>query len=1090
MIALENIFSHELVQKLGWTLLHFIWQATVIAIIVAVLLRILRGFSANLLYVISCLAMGMIVLLPVVTMQFINVLPSHKEQPEFRIPNTENRSEVAELQPSVINLPSSVVYEPIRREHAGKNYFAAWKQRTVDVLEPVLPHIVTGWLFGVIALSIWHLGGWAQLQKLRKKMVKQVDTSLKDKLNQLSEKLGVNQAVELLESALVQVPTMIGWLRPVILLPAGALTGLNPEQLEAILAHELAHIKRYDYLVNILQTIVEILGFYHPVVWWISHKIRTERENCCDDLAVAVTSDRISYAKALTSMEEIRGRGELAVAASGGNLLSRIRRLIGKDSSEKTFSWIPAVTVVVMLIAIAIPTTLALATKSDSGKSELNTEARVESELEVSKSKLRQLGLAAVMYADEHEGKLPETLDVLKPYLAAEQVRFWVQNNVVYLGKGRSRKEKTLSKIPVAYDKSMFESKQGTNVLFADAHVEFLETERLKELGISKTSVQIEMRLLYVGEEFMDELNRIFSFKPDSHTWLDDLQVTSLFQAIRKVKDAKMLTAPRATVMDNEMAQYFMGQEVPSISGYTEPNNPAEKPEPIIDYKKIGTICELTPHVSPDKRNVLLEFELQISQLIGFEERIYKGQYKEQVPQVETKTIAKSISTPDGKTLFLDGGVMTLYEKKKSTAAENISDSNDMIKEKKRLIILFKPDVLTQEETGAFGSGDVGPQNLDTSMMSRYGQGELPPGFGGGYEAIAPDTSKLQIEVPPVSRLPESWSLNYDDGLTSDGGKRWPANMAENLVSLEVTPRPFDDSDESWKKETFEFDIRSIPSGATMGSISLRPEPEFGEMRRKIFQPDKYMLNYTREWGKPGNNFRMNCGAFLLDLSKPGMYDLQFSPKLGEVEITGSAGGCYAVNFEKIDRGLPVRGFAYINRQKEYTLDGLPPGTYRLSAVTQQQNGNVLVSRAEVTVKSEEKVTVDIAPPLKGDCSLTGSILGRQKTYSIEGPVPYQAQGEWFVLIREPDSGDIVSTFAYEALTMDSLYVVRGDNIKQDTTDRASYKISGIVPGEYTVTVIENPRVSGSVITRQQSKPLILKAGQEAVLDFDLKKNR
>ena len=132
------------------------------------------------------------------------------------------------------------------------------------------------------------------------------------------------------------------------------------------MAHELANIKRLDYLVNMLQTAVEILGFYHPAVWWLSHRIRAERENCCDDLAVTVTGDRVRYAKALTSMEEIRGgKGELAVAATGGNLFSRIRRLIGKDSNEKTFSWAPAIAVILLLVALIIPATLALTTNGN-----------------------------------------------------------------------------------------------------------------------------------------------------------------------------------------------------------------------------------------------------------------------------------------------------------------------------------------------------------------------------------------------------------------------------------------------------------------------------------------------------------------------------------------------------------------------------------------------------------------------------------------------------------------------------------------------------------------------------------------------------
>jgi len=273
---------------------------------------------------------------------------------------------------------TTIVEKPEQLESVAPISADSWKQRTIETLEPALPYIVSGWLLGVFGLSIWHLGGWAQLQRLRQKMVKQVDDTLHSKLKVLAQRLRVRQTVQLMESALVQIPTVVGWLRPVILLPASALTGLNSEQLEAILAHELAHIRRFDYLVNILQTVVEILGFYHPAVWWVSHKIRAERENCCDDLAVSISGDRVRYARALTSMEEIRaGRGQLVVAADGGNLFRRICRLVGKDSTEKnSFSWIPAVMVILLLIALVVPTTLAIT--SNQAQNETDIQANKE----------------------------------------------------------------------------------------------------------------------------------------------------------------------------------------------------------------------------------------------------------------------------------------------------------------------------------------------------------------------------------------------------------------------------------------------------------------------------------------------------------------------------------------------------------------------------------------------------------------------------------------------------------------------------------------------------------------------------------------
>lgn len=360
MTALESILSQEIVQRLGWTLIHFVRQAAAIALLLAISLAALRKASAGLRYTVSCLALGLVVLLPVVTIRLVPVSvaePPAGPQPAPP-PVVLAVEQVKELPVSGVE----VVETPVGAENVSPDPGVPWRERVSMLLEPALPHVVSCWLIGVLALSIWHLGGWTQLQRLRKRMVRPMDAALRAKLDNLSARLGVKRAVRLTESALVQIPTVVGWLRPVILLPASALTGLTPEQLEAILAHELAHIRRHDYLVNMLQAVVETLGFYHPAVWWVSHKIRTERENCCDDLAVGISGSRIAYARALASMEEIRSaHSDLAVAASGGNLFSRIRRLLGKEPSDSSrASWIPSAIAILLMAAIAVPITLAL----------------------------------------------------------------------------------------------------------------------------------------------------------------------------------------------------------------------------------------------------------------------------------------------------------------------------------------------------------------------------------------------------------------------------------------------------------------------------------------------------------------------------------------------------------------------------------------------------------------------------------------------------------------------------------------------------------------------------------------------------------
>ncbi len=358
-------------------------------------------------------------------------------------------------------------------------------------------------------------------------------------------------------------------------------------------------------------------------------------------------------------------------------------------------------------------------------------------------------------------------------------------------------------------------------------------------------------------------------------------------------------------------------------------------------------------------------------------------------------------------------------------------------------------------------------------------------------KASSEDMMFIQSWIAKLDRkdsyLPDGWDLYYDNGITPERGKSWPANMAENLASLEILPRPIYVKDESWKNERFVFRIYSL-DGTEIGNLMVRPEPEMKEMSSKILQPGTYLLKYEREYKEPKKVYDMYCNSILLDIRQAGMYKLYFSPKLGYGEISGSSDGCYAVNFEKVDSSLPLWGLAYINREKEYDINGLPDGTYRLSAVSQQNNGNVIVSQSQVTIENGSKVTENVAPPPKGNCSLTGSILGKKNTYTVGKTNPTQKVGEWFVLLRNHGSGQITTLKAYEARSMDSLYVIRGsENIVQENSEKANFKIQGIYPGTYTVTVVEDPFYDGFTIIRQQSKTITINPEQEATLDFDLR---
>ncbi len=217
-------------------------------------------------------------------------------------------------------------------------------------LAPLLPWLVLAWLLGVSGLTVRVLGGLLYARRLMRLENHPSESHWRERLEYLSERLRLKQTVRLLESQMVRVPTTVGWLRPVILLPASAFTGLTPQQLESVLAHELAHIRRHDYLVNLFQVLAETLLFYHPAAWWVSGQVRIEREHACDDLAVSVCGDPIAYARALTTMERLRRSAPLlAVAADGGKLHGRIRRLLENPQGVRGSS--PALTGLLLVAA-------------------------------------------------------------------------------------------------------------------------------------------------------------------------------------------------------------------------------------------------------------------------------------------------------------------------------------------------------------------------------------------------------------------------------------------------------------------------------------------------------------------------------------------------------------------------------------------------------------------------------------------------------------------------------------------------------------------------------------------------------------------
>lgn len=352
MRTLESVLSQPALQALGWSLIHFVWQGALLAILLSGARVMLRNRSANARYLAACAALALMLFVMAGNLLFFTA-----SMPFTTTGQTEPPSSV-----TLQNGEPRISFAAINDEKESNSAIEPqplFERQAFARLKTLLPWIVSMWLFGVLALSIRLVGGFIQTRRLRRKKTRQVADWRQEALIRLAHRLRVSKPVVILESALAQAPMAIGWLRPVILFPASALAGLTPDQLEAILAHELAHIRRYDYLINLLQTVIETLLFYHPAVWWVSRQIRIERENCCDDMAVAVCGNALVYARALTKVERLRkARLELAVTANGGLLMNRISRLVGAPlaHSNRAAGLVTCVIAILTLIAIVAGT--------------------------------------------------------------------------------------------------------------------------------------------------------------------------------------------------------------------------------------------------------------------------------------------------------------------------------------------------------------------------------------------------------------------------------------------------------------------------------------------------------------------------------------------------------------------------------------------------------------------------------------------------------------------------------------------------------------------------------------------------------------
>lgn len=311
MTALTNWLSPNTMHALGWTLLHFLWQGTALAALAAVLMALCQRASTR--YALGVGTLALMLAAPVVT--FFSVRDTGVVVSAGSYSGSNHPVAKTPIAPATGN---GTAISPISP-----------KPLSLDIF----PWLVEIWLLGVVFFSLRSAGGFLLIERERRRQSTPPTARILAMCHTLQRQIGLDRTIEYCECIWLQAPAVIGWFRPIVLLPVTVLTGFSDEQLQSVIAHELAHIRRFDSFVNLFQIAIETLLFYHPAVWWLNQRIRAEREHCCDDMAVALCGNPVEYARALTILEEWRVAPVLAMAANRGPLTERIFRLLGRKST-------------------------------------------------------------------------------------------------------------------------------------------------------------------------------------------------------------------------------------------------------------------------------------------------------------------------------------------------------------------------------------------------------------------------------------------------------------------------------------------------------------------------------------------------------------------------------------------------------------------------------------------------------------------------------------------------------------------------------------------------------------------------------------
>jgi prepilin-type processing-associated H-X9-DG protein len=483
---------------------HYLWsqsgQIAVLIAAVAVINYLLRNRSAHARYLLWLLVVAKCLVPPLFGVA-VPILPQESHAGSLASPDQDDSAATAgPTSGSPETLVMQEPTEPVMQMHPTHSLMPAISRREAAVLL---------WLAGLIVfVAIASVKTGRMMRQLRKERMA-LPTEVCCDIGDLFNSLGVERVpkVWLVESA--GQPFVWGLWRGDVYLPANFVTLGGSEQRRDILAHELSHVLRFDAAVNLLQILAQAIFWFHPLVWWANARIRQEREKCCDETAIARLGTKPhSYSRAIVEvlLAEHESKGplpSLAIAGPARNIEERIRTMLRPGKRFYRRPSLPAAACALLLALLIVPTTLALTNRPVSNghvqveDTKTQTDDEQTQQRVLSADKLKKIGLALIMYTMDHDGKYPEEFMAIAPYFGqgnADELTAFISNDAEYPGAGKTRTESNAHEVPLAYDLTLLRGDEGTNVVFADGHVEFVSGHRLDKYGVKLPESRLEIQ--------------------------------------------------------------------------------------------------------------------------------------------------------------------------------------------------------------------------------------------------------------------------------------------------------------------------------------------------------------------------------------------------------------------------------------------------------------------------------------------------------------------------------------------------------------------------------------------------------------------